>query len=409
MRSPPRPSRKAARDPGPIGHAPGHLAQVRLGGGLLITAVIVRFLAVLGLLGADTVGALLLLMSSGLFVASGAVSLRDPGRWAWRSRPGRGALLGLLGAEAMAVIGALYVLSGARWAPWQSHADDGLTFLLATLHAALLVVAAGGLLGHIRQLLRPGAALRTLSSGLLVGVIALLSGWAVAVPLGMEWLMICMIPLPPLALAVGMLMIAQRGLAHAQAVAAVERGLLAAGADIVRQEALPGGATWELRLGTASATLHLDDARLPLAVEVTAPVPASLSALRITPRRSSRARGVPTGDVMLDQLVCVEGVSEADAARLLAGQHGALLSVTQGRPGSAVRDGEVCLRAAVGVGSALMVPSSSAQALALESLVQSALHDATDLAAVLTQRATPSAADAAQRQRRPDSAPQREG
>ncbi len=365
--------------------APGLLRQVRQAGVLLILATAVRFVGFIALfVGMPRqvgLGVFILLLSSVLFISTGGLALSQPGRLRLARGPARWGGLCLAIAEALGVVAALafvFLSSNA--------AEDLLLKTIMPIHAAFLVGAAAGLMGHMRRLLRPGARLRRSTTLLLGVVMVLLAGWAAAFPLELPGLILCMLPLPVLAVMVGLLMLSQRIPSRAAATSAIDQGLAGAGALQVSHPQPEGdGVWWTAESGGRRLSVHLDDARLPLAVEITAHLAPVLSDLSLE-RQERKGDGVSTGDVMLDHLVTVEGISAERATGLLAGQYGPILAVLQGRPGSVVRDGAVVLRASIGPGQDLIPRSAFAQCEALRELITEAIEDALALAEALEGR-----------------------
>jgi hypothetical protein len=389
------PSRRRAPapvDPGPVGASPGHLRRIRRAGGLLIVATGVRFVGFVVLFSgylrlSHTIslmvvaGVGILMLSSLLFIATGRLALARSGHLRLAPGPGRWGMWCLVAAEVIALI------SAGAFLPPDLDAMQLLIRLAMPLHAGLLVGAATGLLGHVRRLLRPGARMRTGLTGLLGVVIALLVAWTLSVPLELQGLMVLsMLPLPFLSVMVGVLMSAQRIPSRDVAQQAVERGLSqvgASGGGAVEEE--PDGLGWTVTLGGRSIPVRLDDSRLPLALELRVPLQPALSGL-VLRRRERGEPGGTTGDALLDQLICAEGVSPERAAALLSGLHAPVLSVLQGRPGSAVRDGAVILRATIGPGQDIIPRSAAAQCIALTALTAEVAGDALGLADALEAR-----------------------
>ncbi|MFT4977809.1 MAG: hypothetical protein ACI8S6_003716, partial [Myxococcota bacterium] len=312
------------------------------------------------------------------------------------------ALGGLLAAEGAGLLGLLALAAGS---------EGGAALLLVGLHPAAMVVAAGGLLGHIRSLLRPGASMRRLATAVLAMVVFFLLGWAgmgaLAIVLESEiaavLAFLCMMPLPPLATAVALLMIAQASLSRSQAVAAVTAGLVEAGLTALPATPLPDGARIQVVSDGLPCALwvRLDDARLPLAFTVSAALPPDMSGLRVA-RRGPRSRAPQLGDMVLDQLISVEGMPPGDAAALFAEEHSSVLAVIHGHPGSGVRDGAVHLRAAIGAGLRIMPGSTARQRAELQALVTRSVQEVLALRAVLAAEPPPTAAT--QRAKLPESA-----
>jgi hypothetical protein len=376
-----RPSQRP-RDPGQIGRAPGHIRQINIAGALLIAATGARFFGFMMLFGDErsALGPLVLIASSVMFVLTGLTALGRPGRLR-ASGAAYAAQVALFLAEAAAVAAALgYLLIPS------SYPDPGdiLVQAVMPLHALLLAGAAGGLLVHLRALLRPGAWMRRGTTALMAVVIILLLTWSLAIPLEAHAMLLAMLPLPPLAVIVGMAMIWQRELPRAQAMHAVEETLTQLRAELGEPTSLPDGARWSGHLGERALSVRLDDARLPVGVEVRLTLAPSLLSLKLT-RRSGPA-GVPTGDMMLDRLVEVGGVSAAEAAALLSEQHGPVLSVTDGRPGSGVRDGQVIVCGALSGRSSVMAVHQESQKRELGALVHALVTDAAALADALESR-----------------------
>lgn len=385
MDEPRRRHRSTPKDPGQVGTAPGLLRRVRQAGGLLILSVAVRFIGFfalfVGMPWQMTPGVVILLISSVLFLATGGLSLSQPGRLRLARGPARWGGLCLAAAEVLAVVAALAFVFVSS-----SVAQKFMIQTIMPIHAGLLVGAAAGLLGHVRRLLRPGAPMRRSTTALLGMVIVLLLGWAVAIPLELGGLLLCMLPLPILATMVGLLMLTQRIPSRAAATSAIDQGLAGAGAiQVGHPQPEDDGVWWTAERGGRQLSVHLDDARLPLAVEITAHLDPVLSDLSLR-RQLRKGEGVSTGDVMLDHLVTVEGISAERAAGLLSGQYGPVLSVLQGRPGSVVADGVVVLRASIGPGQDFIPRSAEAQCEALRELITEAVEDALALADALEER-----------------------
>lgn len=400
IQNPPR--KKAPLNPGPVGGAPGHLGRVRAGGALLLLGIIVRMMGTIALIASspsvrfgDT---LFLLTSSVFFVLAGLVSLSRPGWKQWPRGWGLLALLGLLAAEGLGVLGLMSLVA--------EH-EVSAAFLLVSAHPTAMIVAAGGLLGHIYALLRPGASMRRLSAGVLGMVIFFLVCWgglgAYAVATESEvaaiFTFFSMMPLPFLAVATSLIMMAQISLSRPQACAAVADGLAQAGLTALPAETLPDGARVKAAAPGVVVSVRLDDARLPLAFTVSVDLPPGMEGLRIS-RRTPRSRAPRLGDMVLDQLVAVEGADPAEIAGRLAEGHSAVLAIIHGRPGSGVFGGKIHLRAAIGAGLRILPGSSARQIAEMRALVTQSVEEVLALREVLSAGAARPAAE--QRARAPE-------
>jgi len=400
IQNPPR--AKLPIDPGPVGGAPGHLGRVRWGGVLLLLAIGARLLGTVVLIAAvDDPGVLGVfpgVFSSLLFVVTGLVALSRPGRLLPRGWAPV-ALAGLLAAELSVVLGSAALVLGL---------EQSAGLLLLAAHPGAMAVAAGGLLGHIRSLLRPGASMRTLSAFILVVVVAFLALWSLLGALGMATgrdgyfglMVLTMLPLPIMATATSLVMMAQSGLPRLRAVVAVRTGLGAAGCRLLLDEPLPDGRYFLATRDGREVSVRVDDARLPLGVTVSAQLPAALSGLRIT-QRSARSHAPKLGDMVIDQLVAVEGMDPDAAAVLFSSEHSTLLSIIHGRPGSGVYDGAVHLRAAIGPGLRILPGSVSRQERELTALIERSVAEVSALVALLERAPEAQAQAQAQRPRVP--------
>lgn len=386
IQSPPR--KPTPRDPGPVGGAPGHLGRVRLGGALLLVAIPTRFLGTLTMLpllsdlsGIHLGNVFFLGMSALMFSLAGGVSLSRVG---WPHQPrgwGLVAAIGLFVAE-------VTVLFGLTQALAVKAIPSALSLLV--VHPLAMAVAAGGLMGHMRALLRPGASMRRLTTGFLGMVMALLVFWAgmgavgilLNVPLAIGLMIVGMLPLPVLAMLTSMMMMIQLGLSRAQASTAIIDALISARATDIRPTHRSDGVDFHASCRGLPVSVRLDDARLPLAVTVSVPLPPQASGLCVV-KRTPGSRAPKLGNMVLDQLVAIDGLPPAEAAALLGSDHSALLEIIHGHPGSDICDGAIHLRAASGPGLKIFPGAAAGQQTALHKLIKHSVDDVLALHAVL--------------------------
>lgn len=97
--------------------------------------------------------------------------------------------------------------------------------------------------------------------------------------------------------------------------------------------------------GSRAGALRIDLARLPVVCEVRLPLGAAWAGVRAGHAAVDLPGAQPLGDPILDGLVCAAGPPEALQA--LGRDHGALLALLRGWPGSSLEDGELVLRLAL--------------------------------------------------------------